>query len=174
MTIYEFEARKPEVPQSSYVAKSATVIGEVIIGEKCYIGPGARIKGDYGTIILGDNTNIQENCVVHARPDERTEVGDWVTIGHGAIIHGSTIDDYAVIGMGAIVSDDTKLGRWSVVGEGAVVTNGQKIEDECVAVGVPAKIIKQISEDYKRTWKKIKKEYASFPKRYKDNLKKLD
>ncbi len=174
MTIYEFEGRRPKVSNSSYVADSATVIGDVSIGENCYVAPGARIKGDYSTIVIGDNSNVQENCVIHARPDKKTEIGGWVTIGHGAIIHGASIDDYAVIGMGAIISDEAKIGRWSVVGEGAVVTNGQTIEDEEVAVGLPAKTVKQISEEYKDTWKKIKEEYASFSDRYKENLNKID
>lgn len=174
MTIYEFEERRPKIPSSSYVADSATVIGDVSIGENCYVAPGARMKGDYGTIVIGDNSNVQENCVIHARPDKKTKIGEWVTIGHGAIIHGASIDDYAVIGMGAIISDEAKIGRWSVVGEGAVVTNGQTIEDEEVAVGLPAKTVKQVSEEYKDIWKKIKEEYASFSDRYKENLNKID
>ncbi len=174
MTVYEFEGRKPEIHESCYVAKSATVIGDVTLGKSCYVGPGARIKGDYGTIAIGDRSNVQENCVIHARPDEKTEIGDWVTIGHGAIIHGATINDYAVVGMGSIVSDEAEIGRWGVVGEGALVTNGQTVGDEKVVVGVPAKAIKQISDDYKSSWKKIKEEYASFPRRYKENLIKMD
>ncbi len=174
MAIYEFEGRRPDISEKSYVAESATIIGKVTIGDNCYIAPGARIKGDYGTIKIGDNTNIQENCVVHARPEEQTVIGDWVTIGHGAIIHGGVIDDYAIIGMGAIVSDDAKIGRWSVVGEGAVVKSGQEINDKEVAVGVPSKTIKQISNEYKEKWKKIKEEYASFSQRYKDGLDRID
>ncbi|MBS3781478.1 MAG: gamma carbonic anhydrase family protein [Candidatus Thermoplasmatota archaeon] len=174
MTIYEFEGRRPKVSDSAYIAKSATVIGKVEIGKNCYVAPGARIKGDYGKIIIGNNSNVQENCVVHAQPEERTAIGDWVTIGHGAIIHGATIDDYAVIGMGAIVSDDAEIGRWGVVGEGAVVRNNQKVDEENVVVGIPAKSIKEISESYKEKWKEIKREYASFSQRYKKGLKEID
>jgi len=174
MAIYEFEGRKPDISQKSYIAKSATIIGDVTIGDNCYIAPGARIKGDYGTIKIGDNSNVQENCVIHARPGEETNIGDWVTVGHGAIIHGGKIDDYAIIGMGGIVSDEAKIGRWSVIGEGAVVRNGQEIEKEKVAVGVPSKTIKQISTEYKKKWKKIKEEYASFSQRYKEGLNRID
>ncbi len=174
MTIYEFEDRKPDISKKSYVAESSTIIGDVTVGKNCYIAPGARIKGDYGTIKIGDNSNIQENCVIHARPGEKTVIGDWVTVGHGAIIHGGEVDDYAVIGMGSIVSDEAKIGRWSVIGEGAVVKNGQKIEDEEVAVGIPSKTIKSISSEYKEEWKEIKEEYASFSRRYKENLKRID
>ncbi|MEF8835022.1 MAG: gamma carbonic anhydrase family protein [Candidatus Thermoplasmatota archaeon] len=174
MAIYEFEGRKPDISEDSYIAKSATIIGDVKIGDNCYVAPGARIKGDYGTIIIGDNSNVQENCVIHARPEEKTTIGDWVTVGHGAIIHGAEIDDYAIIGMGSIVSDEADIGRWSVVGEGAVVRSGQEIKDEEVAVGVPSKTIKKISSEYKEEWKEIKEEYASFSKRYKEGLKKID
>ncbi len=174
MTVYEFEGRKPEIHESSYVAESATVIGDVTIGENCYIAPGARIKGDYGTIVIGENSNVQENCVTHARPDERTEIGDWVTIGHGAVIHGSTIKEYAVVGMRSIVSDDAVIERWGVVGEGALVINGQEVEKETVVVGVPSKPIKQIDTEYKEKWKEIKEEYASFSTRYKEGLDPID
>ncbi|MEF8832841.1 MAG: gamma carbonic anhydrase family protein [Candidatus Thermoplasmatota archaeon] len=174
MAIYEFEGRKPDISEDSYIAKSATIIGDVKIGDNCYVAPGARIKGDYGTIIIGDNSNVQENCVIHARPEEKTTIGDWVTVGHGAIIHGAEIDDYAIIGMGSIVSDEADIGRWSVVGEGAVVRSGQEIKDEEVAVGVPSKTIKKISSEYKEEWKEIKEEYASFSKRYKEGIKKID
>ncbi len=170
MTIYEFEGREPEVDDSAYVSDSAEVIGDVSIGKKCFIGPGAKIKGDYGTVVIGDNSNVQENCVIHARPDERTEIGEWVTIGHGAIIHGPTIKDYAVIGMGAIVSDDAVVGEWAAVGEGAVVPNNTKIPSEKVAVGVPAKVVKEIDEDYKETWTGMKEKYAALPKKYKESL----
>lgn len=174
MTLYEFEERRPDVDDGAYVSESAEVVGDVTIGEDCFIGPGAKIKGDYGTVIIGDNTNIQENCVVHARPDEKTVIGDWVTIGHGAIIHGPEIKDYAVVGMGAIISDFAVIGEWSVVGEGALVANEKDIPDEKVAVGVPAKIVKEVDEEYKKKWKDYKQIYKELSTRYKENLTKLE
>lgn len=174
MTIYEFEGRKPKIDNSSYVSKEATIIGDVRIGKECFIAPGSRIKGDYGTVIIGNKTNIQENCVLHARPGEETKIGDWVTVGHGSIIHGATIHDYAVIGMGAIISDDADVRRWGVVGEGALVKNNQKVNEETVVVGTPAESIKKIDKEYKETWKEIKKEYVSFSDRYKEGLTKIE
>ncbi|MFW6305316.1 MAG: gamma carbonic anhydrase family protein [Candidatus Saliniplasma sp.] len=173
MTLYEFEGRRPEVHETSYVSESAEVIGDVTIGKGCFIAPGVVIKGDYGTVKIGDNSNVQENCVVHARPDETTTIGRWVTVGHAAVIHGATINDYAVIGMGAIVSDDAAINEWGVVAEGAVVNSGKVVEKETVVAGVPAKPIKKIDDKYKETWMEIKKEYSSFSKRYKENLKRL-
>lgn len=174
MAVYEFEGRIPDIADSSHVHETATVIGDVEIGEECFIAPGARIKGDYGTIKIGDRSNVQENCVIHARPGEETVIGDWVSVGHAAIIHGATVGDYAVIGMGSVVSDDAEIGRWGVVGEGAVVKNGQQIPEDSVAVGIPAKIIKKIGEGYKEKWTEMKENYSSFSHRYKDNLKRID
>ncbi|MEF8874160.1 MAG: gamma carbonic anhydrase family protein [Candidatus Thermoplasmatota archaeon] len=173
MALYEFEGRRPDVDDTAYVSHSAEIVGDVTIGKDCFIGPGAKIKGDYGTVVVGDNTNIQENCVVHARPGEKTVIGDWVTVGHGAIIHGPEIKDYAVIGMGAIISDFAVIGEWSVVGEGALVTNEKEIPDEKVAVGVPAKIVKEVDEEYKEKWRKYKETYKELSTRYKENLTKL-
>ena len=120
MTVYRFEGREPILGAGSYVHPSADVIGDVTIGAGCWIGPGARLRGDYGTIILGDGTSIEDNCVVHARPGGRTQIGNHVTVGHGCVIHNATIHDSAVIGMGSVVSDWAIVGEWAVVAEGAV------------------------------------------------------
>ncbi len=170
MGIYAFEGRKPKIDETSYVSSAADIIGDVTIGKECYIGPGARIKGDYGTIIIGDCSNVQENCVLHARPNETTSIGDWVTIGHGAIIHGGQIEDWAIIGMGSIVSDHSIIGPWAVVAEGAVVTNGTHVPEETVCVGIPAKSKGTIDEDFKEKWVHYKEIYRSLSKRYKEEL----
>ncbi len=174
MAIYKFEDRTPKVHESAYVSKSAEVIGDVTIGERCFIAPGAKIKGDYGTVIIGNNSNVQENCVIHARPGEKTVIGEYVSIGHAAVVHGGSINDYATIGMGAIVSDFAKVGVWSVVGEGALVPAGKEIPDEGVAVGIPAKVIKSVDDDFKTMWKEYKELYCQLSQRYKDGLTKLD
>ncbi len=172
--IYEFEGKRPEIGEGSYVAESAVIIGDVSIGERCFIAPGAVLRGDYGRIIIGNGTAIEDNVVVHARPGETTIIGNHVTVGHGAIIHTPTIEDWAVIGMGAIVSDFARVGRWAAIGEGAVVKNRQEIPDESIAVGVPAKIIGKVSEDYKKQWTEFKKIYEYLAeKRYPSSLRKL-
>ncbi|MFA5101898.1 MAG: gamma carbonic anhydrase family protein, partial [Candidatus Thermoplasmatota archaeon] len=105
------------------------------------MGPGARLRADYGSIRIGNETAVEENVVIHARPNEKTIIGNSVTIGHAAIIHNATIHDWAVIGMGAIVSDYAELGKWAVIAEGAVVKNKTKIPEKAIAVGVPATVI---------------------------------
>ncbi|MBU0638474.1 MAG: gamma carbonic anhydrase family protein, partial [Planctomycetes bacterium] len=119
--IYTFEGKLPVVDKQAYVHPSADVLGDVSIGAGCWIGPGARLRGDYGRITIGRNTSIEDNCVIHARPGEQTTIGAWVTVGHGAIVHNATIHDWAILGMGSVVSDWTSVGEWAVVAEGAVV-----------------------------------------------------
>ena len=110
MTIYEFEGKVPVIGKSSFVYPEATIIGDVTIGEGCYIGAGAVIRGDYGTIVIGDRTAIEENCTLHARPGEILTIGNDVTVGHAAILHNCTLDDSCIIGMGAMVSDFATAG----------------------------------------------------------------
>jgi len=172
MAVYEFEGRRPKLGKGTYVHPSADVIGAVTMGEGCWIGPGARVRGDYGTIFIGDGTSIEDNCVVHARPNESTHIGKQVTIGHGAVIHNATIHDHAVIGMGSVVSDWTVVGEWSVIAEGAVVRQGQEIPAGHIAVGVPAKLLeKQVTDEYKAEWSKFKALYTDLAHRYPDGLK---
>ena len=175
MSVYGFENKKPSIGKGTFIFDSADIIGNVVIGENCYIGPGARIRGDYGSIRIGDNTAIEENVVIHARPNDITIIGNHVTIGHASIIHNATINDWAIIGMGAIVSDWAKIGEWSVVAEGAVVKNKQKIPDKTVALGVPAKVASEVSMEYRKHWTKYKKIYSDLAReRFPNSLKKID
>lgn len=175
MTIYEFENKKPRIGKGTFVYPSADIIGDVTIGENCYVGPGARIRADYGSIQIGNQTAVEENVVIHARPAEKTIIGDSVTIGHGAIIHNAILHDWAVIGMGAIVSDYADIGEWAVIAEGAVVKNKTTIPEKAIAVGVPAKIVAEITVDYKKQWTEYKKIYADLAKnRLSSSLKEVN
>lgn len=170
--INTFEGKTPEIGDGTYVHPSADVFGDVKIGGGCWIGPGARIRGDYGRIVIGDNTAVEDNVVIHARPDEQTTIGNYVTIGHGAIVHNATVGDWAVIGMGAIVSDWADIGEWAIVGEGAVVRQRQEIPTHRVAVGVPAKVLgKTVSEDQKTEWRHWKDVYVDLARRYPEGLR---
>lgn len=168
MTIGSFEGKSPQLGQGTYVHPSADVFGDVTIGEGCWIGPGARIRGDYGTIVIGDYCSVEDNCVIHVRPGEKTTIGQWVTIGHGAVIHNvKEIRDYVIVGMGAVVSDWAVVGEWGVVGEGAVVRQGQEIPAERIAVGVPARVLdRTLSDAYKAQWTDFKRTYVDLARRY--------
>lgn len=174
MSIWEFEAKRPAVGEGSFVFPTADVIGDVVLGKNCYVGPGARVRGDYGRVIIGDGTAVEENVVIHARPDDVTRIGELVTLGHGCIVHNAEIADLAVIGMGAIVSDWARVGRWAVVAEGAVVRNRQEIPEGKIAVGIPAKVIAEVGEEYKVDWEGFKRVYIDLAReRYPRSLKKL-
>jgi len=173
MALFQFEDRIPKVGENTYIAESAELIGSVIIGNNSYIGHGAILRGDYGTIQIGDYSIVEDNCILHARPNETCKIGKHVTIGHGAIVHNATINDWAMIGMGAVVSDYAVVGEWGVVGEGCVVRNNQEIPGGKVAVGVPAKIIADVKDDYKELWTNYKAIYAELAKRNIKDLKRL-
>ena len=174
MTVYDFEGRVPVLGKNTYVSHSASVIGKVTIGDECYIAPGAVVKGDYGEIRVGNGCSIQDNVIIHARPDEITIIGNNVTLGHGCIVHNATVKDEAVIGMGAIVSDYAVVGEWAIVGEGAVVRQNSEVPNEKIAVGVPAKVIGDVKEHHKEELTKFKAIYRDLARRYPAGLKRIE
>ncbi|MEA3559114.1 MAG: gamma carbonic anhydrase family protein [Candidatus Thermoplasmatota archaeon] len=174
MGIFSFEERVPSIGDGTFIFETATVVGAVVLGEDVYVGPGAVVRGDYGSIVVGDRTSIEENVVIHARPGEQTVIGNDVTLGHGAVIHNCVIEDLAVIGMGSVVSDYAHVGSWGVVAEGAVVRTKGKVEEETVVAGVPAKPLKKIDEDFKKLWLSFKANYPDLAHRYLKGLKRLD
>lgn len=175
MPIYEFEGRRPKIDPSAFVFESADIIGDVTLGAGCYVGPGARVRGDYGAIVVGEGTAIEDNCVLHARPGEKLAIGKSVTLGHSCVIHNCTVRDGAVIGMGAVVSDYADVGENATVGEGAVVKNKSEIPARSIAVGVPAKVVGQVTDEYIAQWKIFKGVYKELAeKRYRNGLKKVE
>ncbi|MCI0496819.1 MAG: gamma carbonic anhydrase family protein [Thermoplasmata archaeon] len=175
MAIYELGDRKPSIGKWSWVAPDATVIGDVTVGERCFVGPGARLRGDYGTITIGDGTAVEDNVVVHARPGERCEIGANVTLGHACIIHNATLHDWAIVGMGAVVSDYAVVGEWGVVAEGAVVKNRGEVPPRGIAVGVPAKVVGEVDDAYIEQWTRFKGIYSDLAsRRYPDGFRRVD
>jgi phenylacetic acid degradation protein len=167
MTINAFENKVPVIGAGSWVHPSADVIGSVTLGKHCWIGPGARLRGDYGTIHIGDHTAVEDGCVIHARPDDVTRIGAWVTVGHGAIVHNATVHDWAVLGIGSITSDWAEIGEWAVVAEGAVVRQRLVIPERAIAVGIPARVIdKEVDDAYIEAWTRFKKIYVGLTDRY--------
>ncbi|OPX23783.1 MAG: hypothetical protein B1H03_00690 [Planctomycetales bacterium 4484_113] len=161
MAVYECDGHRPEIGEGTYVHDSATVMGNTRLGRNCFIGPGARIRGDYGRIEIGDESSVEDNVVIHARPGEITRVGGHVTLGHGCILHNCTVEDYAVIGMGAIISDWAVIHEWGVVAEGAVVKNNFEVPERRVAVGVPAKLLDfTLTQEYMDEWLHFKRIYV--------------
>jgi carbonic anhydrase/acetyltransferase-like protein (isoleucine patch superfamily) len=142
---YGFDGRVPSVGTGTYVSETAQVIGDVRIGRRCYVGHGAILRGDYGTIEVGNETVIEEGVVIHAPPDEACMIGNRVVVGHGAIIHSRLIGDSAMIGMGAVLSIRSEIGNGSIVAEGAVVKQGQQVPSSVVMVGNPSRKVREIT-----------------------------
>ena len=151
-----------------FVAKNATVIGKVTIGNDVGIWFGAVVRADKDRIAIGDRSNIQDNCVVHTSKGFPAILGKDVSVGHGAILHGCTIGNRVLVGMGAIVLNGAKVGEGSMIGAGAVVTEGADIPAHSIVVGVPGKVIKQATEAQEKhilanaaSYIELAKEYVS-------------
>ena len=133
-----------------YVAPNATVIGDVTLTAKVSIWFGAVVRADKDRIVIGEGSNIQDNCVVHTSAGHPVIIGSHVSVGHGAVLHGCTLSDRVLVGMGAIILNGAVIGENSVIGAGAVVTEGMAVPPLSVVVGVPGRVIKQVTEEQKQ------------------------
>lgn len=147
MSCYSFNGFIPVVDPSSYIHDTASIIGDVIIGKDCYVGPGAVIRGDWGRIIIEDGCNVQENCVVHMFPGKHITFESGAHVGHGAVVHGATLKANCLIGMNAVVMDGAVVGKNSIVGALSFVKAEEIIPDNHLYAGNPGRIIKEISAD---------------------------
>jgi len=140
--------KTPQIPEDCYVAENATIVGDVTLGEQCSIWFNAVIRGDVHYIKIGNKVNIQDGAVIHATYQKSpTKIGNNVSIGHNAMVHGCTIHDNVLIGMGSIVMDDCVIESNSIIAAGAVVTKNTHIESGSIYAGVPAKKVKDISQE---------------------------
>ena len=134
-----------------YIAESAVIKGDVKIGDDSSVWHTAVIRGDLAPVEIGRGSNIQEMCVLHVDTDYGVKIGDGVTIGHGAVIHGCTIGDNTLVGMGAIILNGAEIGSNCIIGAGALVTGGTQIPDGSMALGSPAKVKRELTEDEKKS-----------------------
>jgi carbonic anhydrase/acetyltransferase-like protein (isoleucine patch superfamily) len=138
----------PQIPGDCYIAENATIVGDVQLGNKCSIWFNAVIRGDVHYIKIGNKVNVQDGAVIHATyKTSPTNIGNNVSIGHNAIVHGCTIHDNVLIGMGSIVMDDCIVESNTIIAAGAIVTKNTKVETGSIYAGIPAKKIKDISEE---------------------------
>src|SRR6187431_437211 len=144
--IYQFKEFIPVIHESSFIHPQAAVTGNVVIGKNCYIGPGAAIRGDWGKIIIEDGCNVQENCTIHMFPGVTVLLKESAHIGHGAIIHGSTIGKNSLIGMNAVIMDNVIIGDECIVGALTFVPEGMEIPNRKIVVGNPGKIVKDVTD----------------------------
>ncbi|MBM4331056.1 MAG: hypothetical protein FJ117_07475 [Deltaproteobacteria bacterium] len=171
MAIYEFEGKRPQVGETSFVHPAAILIGGVTIGENCYIGPGAVLRGDFGYVEVNDGSNIQENCVIHTFPEQTARLGRDSHIGHGAIVHGSKIQENVLVGMGAILHEGVEIGDNCIIGSGCVITANQIIPAGKLVVGVPGKIVSDVTPAMNKAKVAGTRLYQTLPRRYKESFR---
>lgn len=147
-----------------YKGEGAVIIGDVTLGDGVSIWPNAVLRGDQNSITVGDKTNIQDNCTLHEGLDYPLTIGEGVTIGHNAIVHGCTIGDYTLIGMGSIIMNGAKIGKNCLIGAGALVTQNTVIPDGSLAFGNPAKVIRPLKQEELEENKASAERYLKFAK----------
>jgi carbonic anhydrase/acetyltransferase-like protein (isoleucine patch superfamily) len=176
MPLYALDDTRPETPPSGqfFVAPDAHVIGKVVIGEDVGIWFGAVIRGDNETITLGARSNIQEHAMLHTDMGYPMVIGEGCTIGHGAILHGCTLGENVLIGMGAIVLNGAKIGAGSLVGAGALVTEGKAFPPGSLIVGSPARAVRSLDEAAQEGLKKSSAGYVKNYKRFAAGMKRID
>lgn len=147
MTVYSLDGVLPEIDGSAWIAPDAAVMGNVRLGAEVGIWFGAVLRGDTERITVGVRTNVQEHVVMHTDAGFPLDVGDGCTIGHKALLHGCTVGDGSLVGMGAIVLNGARIGRESLVGAGALVTEGKSFPDRSLILGVPARLVRPLSDE---------------------------
>ena len=165
--IKSFKEVKPNLDEDVYVAETAVIIGKVTLKRNVNIWFGAVLRADEASINIGNNTNIQENCVIHVDKDAPVSIGDGCTIGHGAIIHGCTIKDNVLVGMGSIILNGAKIGNNTIIGAGSLVTQNKEFEDGVLIMGNPAKIVRKLTEEEIELNKKSCLNYIELSKEFK-------
>ena len=174
MPHYEFENKSPVVNPKAFVHPDAVLIGDVYIDAGCYVGAGAVLRGDIGSIRIGKGSNVQENCVIHTFPDTSVIVHPNVHVGHGAILHGCEIDSYVLIGMGAIVADGVKINPECMVGAGSFVPFKAEIPSHSVVLGSPARVVKEMSQSQLKQIKYGLSIYQDLTRRYLKSFNPID
>lgn len=145
--VFEIDGVVPVVDPAAFVHPHATLIGGVIVGPRCYVGPGASLRGDFGRIRICAGANIQDGCILHGYPGKETVVEEDGHVGHGAILHGCHIGRNAMIGMGAIIMDNAEVGESAVVGAGSFVKTGMVVAPRTLVIGSPARFVRRLSDD---------------------------
>lgn len=167
MPCYAFDGHHPRIDPSAWIAPSADIIGRVTIGPDCYVGWGAILRADHGTIEIGRGAAVEEGVIIHTQAGFTSRFGEMSTLGHGAMFHSATVEEYAVVGMKATVSNRAVVGRWSIIGEAGLVKGGQIIPPESIAVGHPVRVIGPLEERHRDRWLKSKQNYVNFARRNK-------
>ncbi len=173
MAIYQLDILSPRIASTAWVADSAQVMGNVELAEDASVWFGVVIRGDTETIRIGRGSNIQDGSVLHADIGKPLTVGDNVTVGHKVMLHGCTIGDGSLIGIGAIVLNGAKIGKGCIVGAGALVTEGKEFADGSMIIGSPAKAVRELTATQQAQLQLSALHYIANARRFKDGLKQI-
>lgn len=168
-TVKSLDEDTPNFDDSVYLAEGSRLSGKITIGENSSVWYNAVIRADENEVIIGKNSNVQDNAVIHQSEDSKVEIGDNVTIGHTAIVHGAKIEDNVIIGMGATVLDNAVIGKNSIVGANSLVTKGKEIPEGVLVVGIPAKIVRKLTDDEVSSITENAQIYVNLAKKHKKN-----
>ena len=172
--VYSIDGMTPVVHPDAFVHPTASIIGDVIVGAGVYVGPGASLRGDFGRLVIEQGSNIQDNCVVHGFPGDDTVIEQDCHVGHGAIIHFARIRRNVLIGMNAVIGDNAEVGESAFVGALAFVRAGMKVPPRTLAAGVPAKVLRPLTEQ-ELEWKRgATSQYQRLTLRCRDSLVECD
>lgn len=174
MAIYTLDGIRPRLHDSAWVADSATVIGDVVMGEEASVWFGTVVRGDTATLTIGAGSNIQDLSVLHADVGVPLVIGERVTVGHKVMLHGCTIGDESLIGIGAVVLNGARIGRNCLVGAGALVTEGKEFPDGSMILGSPARVVKQLSPEQIEGLRESARRYIANAQRYRQGLARID
>jgi len=168
--IRPFRGVLPQIAASAYIDPSAQVIGDVAVGERSSVWPNVSIRGDVNSIRIGEETSIQDNTVLHCDPVTfPLVIGNRVTVGHGAVVHGCTVEDESLIGIGAVVLNGARIGQGSVIAAGAVVPEGMQIPPGSMVMGIPAKVKRELTVDERDRFRQNAMRYVALAKIYGDD-----
>ena len=174
MSLYRLGAAAPTVPDSAFVAHEATLIGQVSLGEQASVWPGAVLRGDNEPIVIGERSNVQEGAVLHTDPGCPLTVGDDVTIGHQAMLHGCTIGDGSLVGIQAVVLNRAIVGKECLIGAGAVLTEGKVFPDRSLILGSPGRVVRTLSDEDVVRLRMSAESYVKRSTLYRTELVKID
>lgn len=173
MAIYQLDDLMPDVADSAWVADSAQVIGAVTIAADASIWFGVTLRGDNEPMVIGEGSNIQDGSVLHSDHNQPLVLGKHVTVGHRVILHGCTVGDESLIGMGAVILNGAKIGKHCLVGAGALVTEGKVFPDGAMIVGAPAKVVRELTPEQIEGLRQSARSYMQNARRFKAGLKKI-
>lgn len=172
--VYSLEGVTPVVDPTAFVHPAAVLIGDVMVGPRCYIGPFASLRGDIGQIRVGAGANVQEHCVMHCFPTEACIVEEWAHIGHGTVMHGATVRAHALVGMNSVLMDGCEVGKQAFVAAMSFVPAAFRVPDRTLVAGIPAKVRRELTEAEVAWKRRGTEEYQTIAARCLDSLEMVD